>query len=205
MKLYNSQESFWKGSFGDKYIERNSLKKILHRYITFYKKNFSKSIRFNSVIELGANIGTNLVALNKIYKNLEITAVEINQKASQQLSKIKNVKVINNSILKFKLQKKFDLVIIAGVLIHIDPKDLKNVYKKIAQLSKKYIYMSTYYNPYLVPVNYRGHKNKLYQNDYAGEFLTIYKNYKLVDYGFNYHLDKKSMQDDSTWFLFKKI
>jgi spore coat polysaccharide biosynthesis protein SpsF len=204
MKKINSQEKFWQGNFGNSYIKRNNHQKVVKNNFHFFKRVFNKKIKINSLIELGPNVGLNIVALNKIFKNLSITAVEINKKACEHLKKIKNVSVINNSILKFNLKKKFDLVLIKGVMIHIHPKNLKNLYKKIQKLSKKYILICEYYNPYPISINYRGYKNKLFKNDYAGEFLKIYKNYKLIDYGFNYHLDKYP-QDDSNWFLLRKI
>jgi spore coat polysaccharide biosynthesis protein SpsF len=200
----NSQEKFWQGNFGNSYIKRNNSQKSVKNNFYFFKKVFNKRVKINSLIELGPNIGLNLIALRKIFKNLSITGVEINKKACEQLKKIKNVRVINNSILKFKLKSKFDLVLIKGVMIHVHPKNLKKLYKKIEKLSKKYILICEYYNPYPISIKYRGYKNKLFKNDYAGDFLKIYKNYKLLDYGFNYHLDKYP-QDDSSWFLLRKI
>jgi spore coat polysaccharide biosynthesis protein SpsF len=203
--FYNEQEKFWKGNFGNQYIKRNKSKNIINNNYSLFKKIFKKKFKINSLIELGANIGNNIVAINKILKIKKITAVEINKKACERLRKINNVNVLNESILKLRLNnKKFDLLIIMGVLIHIHPKYLKIVYKKIAQLSKKYVLICEYYNPKNVSVNYRGHKNKLFKNDYAGEFMKIYKNYKLIDYGFSYHLDNKYLKDDSTYFLLKR-
>ncbi len=34
--------------------------------------------------------------------------------------------------------------------------------------------------------------------------MDKYKDLKLVDYGFAYHRDMKSAQDDVTWFLLEK-
>ncbi len=53
-------------------------------------------------------------------------------------------------------------------------------------------------------VIYRRNRNKLFKRDFAGEFLDIYKDIKLVDYGFVYHRDNCYPQDDITWFLLEK-
>ena len=56
-----------------------------------------------------------------------------------------------------------------------------------------------------VSINYRGHKDKLFKRDFAGEIMKKYKSLKLLDYGFVYHKDLSFPQDDLTWFLLKKI
>ena len=63
--------------------------------------------------------------------------------------------------------------------------------------------IAEYFNPYPVRINYRGHKNKLFKRDFAGEFLKKTKKFKIIDYGFVYSKDKFP-QDDLTWFLLKK-
>ena len=54
-------------------------------------------------------------------------------------------------------------------------------------------------------IEYRGHKDRLFKRDFAGEFLKKYSDTKLIDYGFLYHLDSNFPQDDETWFLIEKI
>ena len=65
-------------------------------------------------------------------------------------------------------------------------------------------WLDEYYNPKPVSINYRGHKDKLFKRDFAGEIMNKYKSLKLVDYGFVYHGDGSFPQDDLTWFLLKK-
>ena len=89
-------------------------------------------------------------------------------------------------------------------MIHINPKNLKQIYEKLFKMSKKYILIAEYYNPKPVSINYRGHKDKLFKRDFAGEIMKKYKSLKLIDYGFVYHGDLSFPQDDLTWFLLKK-
>lgn len=78
------------------------------------------------------------------------------------------------------------------------------VYEKLYQASNKYILIAEYYNPAPVAINYRGHSDRLFKRDFAGEILEKYKDLELVDYGFSYKGDKAFPQDDITWFLIKK-
>ena len=68
---------------------------------------------------------------------------------------------------------------------------------------KRYIVIVEYYNPSPVDIIYRGHKDKLFKRDFAGELIEEY-GLNLVDYGFFYKRDKLTPQDDLTWFLLEK-
>ena len=202
----NEQEKFWSGSFGNQYISRSSQKKLINNNIIMFKKIFKKNnYNITSLIEFGPNIGNNILALKKVLKKLKkITAVEINSKACKQISKnLRNINVINSSVIKFAPNIKFDLVLVKGVLIHVNPKDLNTFYKILFNSAKKYILLAEYYNPTPTKVKYRGYKNKLFKRDFAGDLLKKYKSLKLVDYGFVYKRDKHP-QDDLNWFLLSK-
>ena len=202
-KKLNEQEKFWKGSFGNTYISRN----INNSIINSNKQLFLKINKYingsKSLIEFGCNVGLNLIALKKINNKLKLTGVDINKSATKILMKNKNVEVINDSILNINLKTKYDITLIKGVLIHVNPKELNKVYEKLYTYSKKYIYLAEYYNPSPTKILYRGHKNKLFKRDFAGEMMDKYKDLKLIDYGFAYHRDKHP-QDDLCWFLLKK-
>ena len=201
----NNQEKFWQGNFGNKYTSRLDSKKLILNNQVFFKKIFKKKNKIRSIIELGPNNGFNLIALKKIFPKLsKIFGVEINTKACISLKKIKDLTIFNQSLHDFNSDEKFDLVLTKGVLIHLNPKELEKVYKKINKFSKKYVLIAEYFNPYPVTINYRGNKNKLFKRDFAKEFSNVAKNFKLIDYGFSYKHDKYP-QDDLTWFLFKKI
>ena len=93
------------------------------------------------------------------------------------------------------------------MLIHQNPKFLDQIYKKIYNLSRKYIYIAEYFNPTPVTVQYRGHKNKLFKRDFAKEIWNKFPKLKLVNYGFHWSEDpffEKNTCDNETWFLFKK-
>ena len=81
---------------------------------------------------------------------------------------------------------------------------LNKVYEKIYKVCKKYIIIAEYYNPQPVKINYRGHKDKLFKRDFAGEMLDKFPDLKLINYGFSYRRDPVFPQDDITWFLIQK-
>jgi pseudaminic acid biosynthesis-associated methylase len=204
-KYNNPQEEFWANEFGNNYIERNSDKEYLASNIVFFSKIFSQNqVKLKSVLELGCNVGMNLLALKEIFPSLNINAIDINEKAIQSLQKSqKNFNLQCTSINNFQTKEKFDLVFTKGVLIHLNPNDLDKIYEKIYNLSKEYILICEYYNPTPCSIPYRGNNDKLFKRDFAGEILNKYSNLKLVNYGFAYNRDVFS-QDDLTWFLIKK-
>ena len=78
------------------------------------------------------------------------------------------------------------------------------VYEKLYNASHKYILVCEYYNPSPVSIPYRGHSDRLFKRDFAGEMLDTYSDLRLVDYGFAYKRDNSCPQDDITWFLMEK-
>ncbi len=157
-----------------------------------------------SVIELGANIGLNLIALGHLLPNAHLTAVEINTKAANALHALEGVEVYGQSILDFDEERKWDLILTKGVLIHINPDKLRQVYDLMYKLSGKYICMAEYYNPSPVSIPYRDNSDRLFKRDFAGDMLDRFSDLSLVDYGFVYHRDRIFPQDDLTWFLLEK-
>lgn len=203
MAFKTEQENFWATEFGDEYIVRNDDLQIIAGNINLFSKIIGKTANVKSVIEFGSNIGNNLKAIKTLIPNCELSAIEINQKAVEVL-KEQDVKIYAQSILDYVPDYKRDLAFIKGVLIHINPDELQNVYEKLYASSKKYIIIAEYYNPSPVTIPYRGHSDRLFKRDFAGEMLDKYSDLKLVDYGFSYHRDNNYPQDDITWFLLEK-
>lgn len=204
VKFKTEQEEFWAGDFGEEYISRNKSKELLASNLHFFSITLKQCGEINSCFEFGANIGMNLKALNLLFPNAALKGVEINHKAANELAEIiGSENVINDSIFNISEQKA-DLSLIKGVLIHINPNELELVYEKLYSTSNKYILIAEYYNPSPVSINYRGHSDRLFKRDFAGEMLEKYSDLELIDYGFVYKRDPVFPQDDITWFLLKK-
>lgn len=199
------QENFWAESFGNEYIDRNQGAQLLASNLNFFSKAFANAGKINSCLEFGANIGMNLKALKLLYPNIVLRGIEINKQASEQLvNLIEPENVYNTSIFDFEVKKKSDISLIKGVLIHINPDMLQLVYQKLYDASSKYILIAEYYNPSPVTIKYRGHEDRLFKRDFAGEFIEKYPDSVLIDYGFLYRNDPVFPQDDITWFLIQK-
>lgn len=204
-QFITQQEEFWAGQFGDEYIQRNCSEEYLASNLNFFSKSLSKATRISSCIEFGANVGMNLRAIKLLFPKIELYGIEINSKASTELANfIGDKNVLNGSIINFKVENKFDLSLIKGVLIHINPEFLPRVYENLYESSNKYILIAEYYNSTPVSIEYRGHKEKLFKRDFAGEFMEKYPYTRIVDYGFVYKRDPSFPQDDITWFLIEK-
>ena len=199
-----TQEEFWSGEFGNEYIERNKSDQLLASNLHYFSNILKSCTGVRSVLEMGANVGMNMKSLRVLLPEAELAGVEINVTAFQQLVSIEGVTGFNESIFDFKPQRAFDFVFIKGVLIHLNPDMLKVAYQKLYESSSKYICIGEYYNPTPVSISYRGHSDKLFKRDFAGEMMDLYKDLELINYGFAYRRDPLFPQDDITWFLFRK-
>lgn len=199
------QEFFWAGEFGTDYISRNDSKELLASNLNFFSRALKSANNIQSCIEFGANIGMNLRALKLLFPNMQQYGIEINSLAAQGLEQILGKEhVFEGSIFDYEVRETMDLALIKGVLIHINPDMLKDVYHKLYQASHRYILVCEYYNPSPVTIPYRGHNNRLFKRDFCGEMLDLFPDLELIDYGFAYKRDPAFPQDDITWFLMKK-
>ena len=112
--------------------------------------------------------------------------------------------MFETSILDFQPSTTWDLTLIKGVLIHINPDALPQVYEKLVQSTQRYLLVAEYYNPSPVAIPYRGHMDRLFKRDFAGEIMAQHPEMTLMDYGFAYRHDPNFPQDDITWFLMHK-
>ena len=205
MTFNTEQEAFWAGNFGSEYIKRNKGDALLASNLSFFSKVLRSACDIQTCIEFGANIGMNLKALKLLYPNQEQYGIEINTDAAKELALvIPPIQIYQESILNFNPQRTWDLTLIKGVLIHINPDELLNAYSKLVASCGKYLLIAEYYNPTPVSIVYRGYTNRLFKRDFVGEIIDRYSEMELIDYGFTYHRDPNFPQDDISWFLMRK-
>lgn len=181
------QEEFWKGEFGDEYTLRNA-----GDWDAFYRKQWgvtrtelnneflsdlSKDAR---ILEVGCNRGYQLQILqNQGFNNL--WGLEINTKALQIAREDKTLNLIEGSAFDIPFKNDFfDLVFTSGLLIHIAPEHLTNIMDEIYRTSKSYIWGFEYYSEECVEILYRGHKNRLWKNNFVEIWQQRFPNLKLI-------------------------
>jgi len=197
------QESFWAGEFGENYISRNKSDDLFISKVALWSRIFRSVNNTQSAAEFGCNIGLNLSAINRLKPSLDLRGYEINTKAAEKAAGLGIAKIHNLSILNQIDDGPVDLTFTSGVLIHISPEHISKVYDNLVKLSRRYVLVCEYYNPTPISVPYRGHEDRLFKRDFAGDLIDRY-GLKLVDYGFVYHRDNVVPQDDVTWFLLEK-
>lgn len=198
------QEIFWEGEFGNEYVTRNQSANLIASNTHLFAKVLARTHGIGSVIEFGANIGNNLKALRHLLPNAELAGIEINSLAAEQLNTWGEAEVFHESILEFEAARQWDMALIKGVLIHISPDCLPEVYDRLYRTAGRYICIVEYYNPSPVEVSYRGHVNRLFKRDFAGEMLDRFPDLRVVDYGFAWRRDPVFPLDDCSWFLLEK-
>ena len=155
------------------------------------------------ILEVGCNVGTQLRVLeSQGFTNL--TGIEVQDYAvgvARNLSPKINFVVGSALNLPFE-DNSFDLVFTAGVLIHINPKDLDKVLREIHRVSKKYIWGYEYFSEEYKEIDYRSNKELGWKNDFLGAYMGKFSDLNLLK-------EKKiDYLDDSNtdhMFLLKKV
>lgn len=180
--MITKQMEKWEGGFGKEYTERNAF--ALNGLNALYRKDYGitrtklnqlfigRLKRNIKVLEVGANVGSQLVLLQKMgFKNLY--GIELNSYAVEfSRTRTKNINIIPGSAFDIPFKDNyFDLVFTSGVLIHINPKDIKEALHEIYRCSAKFIWGFEYYADKCTEVIYRGNKNLLWK----ANFPQVYK------------------------------
>lgn len=198
------QEKFWAEEFGDDYLARHEDEALVTNNVGFWTPLLTRTTGVKRILELGCNAGLNLRALNRIDSRFDMTGYEINAQTAKRCAEYGVATVKNQSILEpLEEPEQFDLTFTKGVLIHINPDHLTDVYDNLVAHSRRYVAVCEYYNPSPVEISYRGHGGRLFKRDFAGEVMDRH-GLRLVDYRFVYRRDPAYPQDDTTWFLMEK-
>ena len=85
--IKTEQEEFWQGNFGDEYVDRNQSDLLLASNTSFFSKVFNRTGKIDSIMEFGCNIGMNLKAIRALLPESNLSGIEINKRAVDDLNK----------------------------------------------------------------------------------------------------------------------
>ena len=198
----NQQTEHWTGPEGKAYAHRSpgsleSSRAMFHRIFDCLPR------QPESVIELGAGVGTNLQAIGQLAKHTHRTAVEVNPEAIAKLANHCESLVISR-IENLGPLPPAELTFTRGVLIHLPESNLPHAFEVLFKSSSRWVMVAEYYSPNRTMVPYRGKPNLLWTDDYVGKIIRKYPSLRLIDYGFVSKYDDMYPQDDVTWFLMEK-
>jgi pseudaminic acid biosynthesis-associated methylase len=207
-KVPTPQLEAWTGQFGDEYIDRNEYAEWKMGPGVEAFSRMLGDIQLDSVLEVGSNIGLNLVFISRLFAGaVRLYAVEPSPKAFDRL--------INRPLVKLEKAWKcdasqlpaddssVDLVFTAGVLIHIAPDDLGRATDQIVRVARKYVLCLEYFSHTPAEVPYRGKRGLLFKRDFGAFYVDRHPNLKCVDYGFLWQREFRIF-DDLNWWLLEK-
>jgi pseudaminic acid biosynthesis-associated methylase len=160
--------------------------------------------RPQSVLEVGCNIGRNLMVLKQLVAT--VSAVEPNAEAvriARSHPELAGVRIEEGDGFTLPYaDASVDLVFTSGVLIHVAPDDLAHIVDEILRVARHYVLCIEYFSHEPVTVPYRGHSECLFKCDFGRFYLERQPDLRVVDYGFLWQpLDSS---DNSNWWLFAK-
>lgn len=176
-------EALWAGTFGDSYVDRNAEAHVGRE--PFWRERV-EALGTTSALEVGCNVGGNLVWLATLLGEEHVAGVEINEQAvavARERLPAADIRTGMATDLPFD-DGAFDLVFTAGVLIHQSREALPTVMDEIVRVADRHVICAEYYAPELVEVPYRGHSGALFKDDYGQRYLERHPGLTLVDQGF---------------------
>ncbi len=205
----------WGGEFGEKYTDRNilspdELDEMIRSNIGISRteqiEEFLSGLKLNNFLEVGCNIGNQLLLMEKKGFN-NLYGIELGRYAvekSKDKTRGKEIDIICGSAFDIPFKDAyFDLVFTSGVLIHIAPSDIDKAINEIYRCSNKYIWCSEYFSEDYTKVNYRGENGLLWKTDFLKLFLDKFPDLELVKEKKYPYLKDKNLIDQV--FIIKKI
>ena len=198
----------WRGEFGNAYIERNTLNPVRLKASTAMWARILNAVTGDapkSILEVGANVGANLVALRRL-TDATLWAVEPNGRAREILAKqgvVEQTHLFEGAGQRLPIpDASVDFAFTCGVLIHIAPDDLLTVCKEIHRCTTKYVACIEYFSDQPEEKAYRGETELLFKRDFGAFWLDNFPDLVVLDCGFNWV--RTTGLDNSTWWIFKK-
>jgi pseudaminic acid biosynthesis-associated methylase len=218
----NIQLEHWiNPEYGHEYIERNNFAPWKLKLGVRGFRRILKGLEFQSLLEVGSNIGLNLWFISEWAKKRKqeklLYAVEPYPEAYGILTsqdKFKWAGAFNESGYKLPFEdNSMDIAMTHGVLIHVAPENLKRMTDEIVRVAKKYVICTEYFSHEPEEVGYKGKEHLIFKRDFGKWYLDNYPNLKCINYGFLWQqefCDKKqphpygTLFDDLNYWVFEK-
>jgi spore coat polysaccharide biosynthesis protein SpsF len=204
----NEQVRFWRGEFGDAYIERNTGdERHLHDRALLWAEILKTMAEAPplSILEVGSNIGENLRALKRL-THADLIALEPNARARAILARDKvtdESRILEGPAHRIPLPAdSVDFAFTSGVLIHIHPDHLLFSCQEIHRVAGRYIGCIEYFSDQPEEKIYRGHEGKLFKRDFGSFWLDHFPGLRVLGYGFAWK--RLTGWDNATWWVFEK-
>jgi pseudaminic acid biosynthesis-associated methylase len=196
-------EALWGDEFGDRYIERN-------RAAAVGREPFWRWLHehhpFESVLEVGCNVGGNLHWLTQLIDPLAVYGVDINAQALREVrAALPDVNVVRSPARSLPFRDaQFELTFTTTVLIHQPVDTLPIVMNEVVRCSRRYVLCGEYHADELVEVPYRGQTGALFKRDWGALYQSLFPELRLLDRRFEPLAEDGSGWDDVTFWLFEK-
>ena len=198
----------WKGGFGNEYINRNRVSpEGLHARTRLWAEilHTVQGVMPESILEVGANVGGNLMALRQL-TNAELFAVEPNPQARKELAENEVLPAANiqeGCAADIELSDaSVDFAFTCGVLIHVHPDELQASCQEIHRVSRRYIACVEYFADQPETIEYQGETGMLFKRDFGAYWLEHFPNLKPIGHGFSWK--PVSRLDNMNWWIFEK-
>jgi pseudaminic acid biosynthesis-associated methylase len=188
----------WGSDFGVDYTNRNVIDPET-RVKAF--RSMVGDLKINKILEVGSNVGHNLVALSRI-GDFQLIGLEPSKYAVLHGRLDNKQAILEGNIFDIPFKDGyFDLVFTSGVLIHISLEDLPKAIDELYRVSGKYLLVIEYYAQEETVIPYHGHNDVLWKRNFKKHFEERYPQLKIVKSGY---WDKADGFDRTHWWLFEK-
>ena len=195
-------EELWSGPFGDRYVERN--KEAAQGRRDFWAARLAE-IKPASALEVGCNVGGNLVWLAELLGAENVAGIDVNE-AAIDLARLTvpgaDLRVGSAYELPYA-DGAFDLTFTTGVLIHIPPEHLAQAMAEVVRCSRRHVLCGEYHSNEPEEIAYRGERGALFKRDFGSLYQEQHPHLKLIDSGF-LPSSEGAAWDDVTWWLLEK-
>jgi pseudaminic acid biosynthesis-associated methylase len=195
-------EALWGEEFGDRYVERNREAAEGRDEVWRWLHG---AFPFDSVLEVGCNVGGNLRWLAELVAPRRVFGVDINERALLEArGALPGVNLVYSQARSLPFRDAaFDLTFTTGVLIHQPPEAVPVVMSELVRCARRYVLCGEYYSEQLEEVPYHGERGALYKRDWGGLYASLFPELRLLERRFVAGVESGGW-DDITFWVFEK-